>query len=281
MDATVFFAVIFAAALHASWNALVKSSADKYLSMTAVVIGHAPLAALALLFVDLPPLSAWAWVMASASLHVGYQTFLMWSYRAGDMSQVYPIARGTAPIIVAIVSVTWLGEILTRPQWIGIAAIAAGILSLLFVRGRDGLRNPNAAVLALITSLFVASYTLVDAYGARATGSAIGYYSVATLLNTAVFAVGMAWAQPGILGRIRSEAWRPAIIGGPASYVAYAIAVWAFARAPIPLVAALRETSIIFALLISVVWMHERLDLSKLAATFITTFGAIVLRFAR
>jgi drug/metabolite transporter (DMT)-like permease len=281
MDATVFSAVIFAAALHATWNALVKSSSDKYLSMTAVVMGHAPLALLAFIWVDLPPWSSWPWVIGSASLHVGYQMFLMWSYRAGDMSQVYPIARGTAPIIVAIVSVTMLGEILTKPQWAGIAAIAAGILSLLFVRGRDGLRNPNAAVLALVTSFFVACYTLADAYGARVSGTPIGYYSVATLLNTVVFAAAMTWAQPGILGRIRTEALKPALIGGPASYVAYAIAVWAFARAPIPLVAALRETSIVFALLISVIWMKERLDLSKLTATFVTTFGAVVLRFAR
>ena len=281
MDATVFFAVLFAAVLHASWNAIVKNANDKYLSMTAVVLGHVPLALLALPFVPRPEAGSIPYILLSAALHAGYQLFLLWAYRVGDMSQVYPIARGTAPIIVTLVSVFVIGEHLTPLQLTAVALIGAGIMSLLGVRGSDGLRNSKAASLAVITSIFVAGYTLTDGLVARAANTGVGFYAYATILNAIVFAGIMIFAQPGILGRVWPEARTTAFIGGGASFVAYAIAVWAFTRAPIALVAALRETSIVVALLISVVVMKERLNLVKLVSTFVTTAGAVLLRVAR
>ena len=281
MDATVFFAVIGAAVLHASWNAVVKNSSDKYLSMTAVVLGHAPLAIVALPWVPMPPAASVPYMLASTVLHTGYQLFLLWAYRAGDMSQVYPIARGTAPIIVTLVSIVFIGEILTPLQLTAVALIAAGIMSLLVVRGSDGLRNGKAAGLALTTSVFIAGYTLIDGLGARVAATPLGFYAYATILNAVVFANIMALAKPGLLTRVWPEARMTALIGGGASFVAYAIAVWGFTRAPIALVAALRETSIIIALLISVVVMKERLNLTKLVSTFVTMVGAILLRVAR
>ena len=197
------------------------------------------------------------------------------------MSQVYPIARGTAPIIVTLVSIVVIGEILTPMQLTAVALIAAGIMSLLVVRGSDGLRNGKAAGLALTTSVFIAGYTLIDGLGARVAGTALGFYAYATILNAVVFATIMAVAKPGLLTRVWPEARLTALIGGGASFVAYAIAVWGFTRAPIALVAALRETSIIIALLISVVVMKERLNLTKLVSTFVTMAGAILLRVAR
>ena len=184
MDITVFVAVLSAAVLHATWNAIVKGSADKFLSMTAVVLGHVPLALLALAWVDHPDLSSWPYIVASAILHAGYQLFLLWSYRVGDLSQVYPIARGTAPILVTLVSIFVLGETLTTAQLMAVTLIGIGIMSLVFVRGSDGLRNGKAALLALITSGFVASYTLVDGLGARASNSSVGFYVYATALKS-------------------------------------------------------------------------------------------------
>lgn len=281
MDATVFFAVLFAAVLHASWNAIVKNASDKYLSMTAVVLGHAPLAALMIPFVPAPSIESVPYMVASTLMHTGYQVFLLWGYRAGDMSQVYPIARGTAPIIVTLISIFALGEHLTAMQLTAVALIGLGIMSLLAVRGHDGLRNAKAGVLALITSVFIAGYTMTDGMGARVAQTGVGFYSYATIVNAAVFAAIMAIAKPGLLGRIMPEAGKSLLIGGAASFIAYAIAVWGFTRAPIALVAALRETSIIVALLISVFVMKERLDLAKLVSTFITAAGAVVLRLAR
>ncbi len=281
MDATVFFAVIFAAFLHASWNAVVKSSADKYLSMTAVVLGHAPLAIGLLGFVPLPAAASIPYMIVSTALHQGYQLFLLWSYRAGDMSQVYPIARGTAPIVVTVISVGLLGERLSPLEMWAVGLIAIGIMSLLLVRGGDGLRNPKAATLALTTSAFIAGYTLVDGLGARAAGSPVGFYAWEAILNALTFAGIMLVYKPGLLQRVWPEARMTALIGGGASFVAYAIAVWGFTRAPIALVAALRETSIILALLIGVFVMKERLDIGKLVSTIVTMAGAIILRVAK
>lgn len=281
MDAVVFAAVILAALLHASWNAVVKTASDKYLSMTAVVLGHAPLAALLVLVAPLPSADSIPYMIVSTVMHQGYQLFLLWSYRAGDMSQVYPIARGTAPMVVTAVSVFVLGERLSGEQLAAVGLIGAGIMSLLLVRGHDGLRNPKAARLALTTSAFIAGYTLTDGLGARVSGSAVGFYAWETLFNAATFAIIMAVRKPGLVSRVWPEARMTMLIGGGASFIAYAIAVWAMTRAPIALVAALRETSIILALLLSVVVMKERLDLSKLVATFLTTAGAILLRVAK
>ena len=129
--------------------------------------------------------------------------------------------------------------------------------------------------------MFIAGYTLTDGYGGRTAGTALGFYAYATLLNSIVFGGVMAAFKPGLLRRIWPEARRTMLLGGSASVVAYAIAMWGFTQAPIALVAALRETSIIAALLISVVVMKERLDLTKLVATFVTLAGAVVLRVAR
>jgi drug/metabolite transporter (DMT)-like permease len=281
MSGTVFLAVIFAAVLHASWNAMVKGSADNFLSMTAVVLGHAPFALLAFGWVSAPAIVAWPFVVGSALLHVGYYLFLLWAYRIGDLSHVYPIARGAAPIIVTLISVFLLGEGLSPLQLSAVVLIGTGIMSLLMVRDGDGLRNGKAAILALATSAFIAGYTLVDGLGARKAGSPIGFFAWSTILSALLFALIMMITKPGLLRRVWPEARTTAAIGGGASFIAYAIAVWGFTQAPIALVAALRETSIIFALLIGVLVMKERLNLAKLLSTFITASGAILLRLAR
>ena len=281
MNGTVFIAVIFAAVLHASWNAIVKGSDDKFLSMTAVVLGHAPFALVALGWVwTTPAIAAWPFVVGSALLHVGYQLFLLWAYRIGDLSHVYPIARGSAPIVVTLISVFLLGEHFSPLQLVAVSLVGAGIMSLLMARNGDGLRNGKAAILALVTSAFIAGYTLVDGLGARLAGTPIGFFAWSTILNALLFAVIVMTMKPGLLRRVWPEARNTMAIGGGASFIAYAIAVWGFTQAPIALVAALRETSIVFALLIGVLVMKERLNLAKLLSTFITASGAILLRLA-
>ena len=281
MEPTVFIAVIAAAVLHAVWNAVVKGSDDKHLGMTAVVLGHAPLSAIVLLIVPTPDVASWPFLIGGVALHTGYQLFLLNSYRIGDLTQVYPIARGTAPILVAVVSVLFLGVALSAMQLLPVVMIAVGIMSLSFVRRNDGLRNPRAAMLAFATGCFIAAYSLVDGLGARQAGTALGFYAWLSLINAFVFMLIMAIAKPGLIRRVHVEAVPALIIGGTASFIAYALVVWAFTQAPIALVTALRETSIIAALLIGVFFLKERLDLAKVAATVITLSGAILLRFAR
>jgi drug/metabolite transporter (DMT)-like permease len=281
MSTTVFLAVIGAALLHATWNALVKFGADKHLGMTAIVLGHVPIALVVLPFVPFPARESWPWLLAGLALHTGYQLFLMMSYRIGDLTQVYPIARGTAPLLVAGISVVFLGVHLSPLELLAIVTIGAGIMSMSLVRQRDGLRNRHAALLALITGGFIAGYSLVDGTGARLAGTALGFFGWACLGNAAVFSSLMAVTRPGLLTEVFRRGKRAMVFGGGASFVAYSTVIWAFTQAPIALVTALRETSIVFALFIGVFLLGEKLDLAKVVSTMITLFGGILLRFAR
>ncbi|WP_324752759.1 DMT family transporter [Roseovarius sp. Pro17] len=281
MSLTVFIAVIGAALLHAVWNAAVKGGADKRAGMGAVVIGHVPLAALALCFVPMPALASLPWLLGGLLLHFGYQLFLMRAYERGDLTQIYPIARGSAPLIVAVFSVVVLGVHLHAAEVLAVAIIAAGILSLSAVRRADGLRNGHAAGLALVTGIFIAAYSLVDGYGARIAGTSLGFYGWLALGNAALMTLYLAARSPGTLRRIARTGRVTCVLGGAASFVAYALVTWAFTQAPIALVTALRETSVVFALLIGVFCLKERLDLAKVLATAATLSGAVLLRYAR
>ena len=282
MSPSVFLAVLLAALLHATWNALVKGGADVHASMAAVVVGHVPIALLALPFVPAPDPAALPWLVGGVALHLGYQLTLIAGYRAGDLTEVYPIARGSAPLVVAAVSVGFMGVALGAGELLAIGLIAGGIASLALVRRADGARRPRAVALALGTGAFIAAYSLVDGTGARLAGSALGYWTWAALGNALLFTAFTALARPVLLATLPTRRLAVAgLVGGTASYAAYAIVVWAFVQAPIALVSALRETSIVFALLIGVGVLRERLDLAKLVSTFVTIAGAVVLRFAR
>jgi drug/metabolite transporter (DMT)-like permease len=281
MSAGVFLAVLGAALLHAVWNALVKGGSDKHLGMCAVVLGQMIYAVICTPFAPMPAAESWPYLVAGVGLHVGYQFFLLHSYRSGDLTQVYPIARGTAPLIVAGVSVLFLGVVLQPIEILAVATIGAGILSMSLVRQKDGLRNAHAARLALGTGCFIAAYSLVDGFGARVAGTSLGFYAWLATFNGIAFAVITAMTSPKRLFDAVTSAKFVLLVGGGASFCAYAIVVWAFTQAPIALVTALRETSIIFALLIGVGLMKERMDLVKVVSTMTTLFGAALLRFAK
>ena len=281
MSASVFVAVIGAALLHATWNALVKGGADKRMGMGAVVLGHMPFAMATLAFVPLPALASLPYLAVGVTLHVGYQLFLLRSYETGNLTQVYPIARGSAPLIVALVSVTVLGVDLAPIELRAIVIMGAGIISLAHVRRADGQRNGSAATLALVTGSFIASYSLIDGLGARVAGTSLGFYGWLAIGNGIVMALFLVATTPAILGKIVRQGRGMFLIGGGASFAAYALVTWAFTQAPIALVAALRETSIIFALLIGVFVLKERFDLAKVVATMTTLLGAALLRYAK
>ena len=281
MTPLVFFAVLTAALLHAVWNALVKGGADKRLNMAGVVIGHLPIAVPMLAFVPAPDPASYPYLFAGIALHFGYQWFLLGSYKIGDLTQVYPIARGVAPLLVAAVSMLVLGVDLSGMEILSIVTIAAGILSISLVRGADGLRNGRATAMALTTGCFIASYSLVDGMGARVAGTALGYYAWLGIANSVVFIIFMAATTPQVLRDLPTKGLKVFLVGGAASFVAYSLVMWAFTQSPIALVTALRETSIIFALLIGVLLMGERLSLGKVVSTMITLLGVILLRATR
>lgn len=281
MSVIVFIAIIGAALLHAVWNALVKGGADKRVAMGAVVIGHIPFAAVALLFAPMPDFAALPYLGAGILLHAGYQIFLLKAYEVGDFTQVYPIARGSAPLLVAAVSVFALGVYLAPLEILAIVVIGAGIISLALVRRADGLRNGKAAILALVTGGFIAAYSLVDGLGARVGGTSLGYFAWESIGNGIIMAGYLFATGRASLGKVFRDGRKVFFIGGGASFIAYSVVIWAFMQAPIALVTALRETSIIFALLIGVFFLKERLDLAKVASTITTVLGAILLRYAR
>lgn len=281
MTTTVFLVVIAAAFLHALWNALLKSGGDKFVGMSAVMLGQAPLAILAAISLPLPARESVPYLLAGIALHVGYQVFLTLAYRIGDLSQVYPIARGAAPLIVAGVSVWYLGVDLSLPELLGVATIGIGIISLALVRKQSGQRNLEAAGLALITGCFIAAYSLVDGLGARVSGSPIAFYGWLACGSTIGFTTAMLLWRPRVVREALATQKRRGLLGGSASFIAFALVIWAFTQAPIALITALRETSIVFALLIGVVFLRERLDLAKLVSTALTLAGAAMLRFSR
>lgn len=280
MSGVVFAVVLLAAALHAIWNALVKGGADKAASMGAVILGQGIAGAALLPFAAMPDVASLPWLFAGVLLHLGYQLFLILSYRQGDLTQVYPIARGVAPLLVAGASALLLGARFSQAELAALGMISVGIASISLVRRSDGLLQRKAVGLALVTGVFIASYSIVDGQGARIAGTALGFYGTLSALNALAFSGIARLARPGLLTRAAGLR-RNLILGGGASFTAYLLVVWAFTRAPIALVTALRETSIVFALLIGVFVLRERLSLAKVLSTATTLAGAILLRLNR
>lgn len=281
MTVEVFIAVIAAAALHAVWNALAKGKEDKVVGMAAIVLGRAVFAFPLLFILPAPHPAAWPFVAIGVVLHVGYQIFLVASYRIGDLTQVYPIARGSAPLIVAGVSVVFLGVELGQFEIAAILLIGLGIISLSIVRQGDGLRNWKAGFLAFGTGCFIASYSLNDGTGARLAGHAFGFYSWMTVANGVVVALMLLPSRRDVFPAILRDTKFTATVGAVSSFIAYGLVNWAFTKAPIATVTALRETSIVFALVIGVFFLKERLNLIKVLITAVILSGAALLRLSR
>ena len=279
MDLNVFIAVIFAAFLHATWNGMVKSHEDKYVAIASIVLGHVPASIIIIYFLPLPTLESIPYIIISAFIHQGYQWFLLTAYRHGDYTKVYPIARGSGPVIVTIVSLLFLGVILSRYELIGIVIVSIGILSLSF-QNSEALRNKKAIFFALLTGLFIGLYSMIDGYGARVSMSPLSYIGFSFILNALMFPFFLKFMdQPNITKRVFNKAKSLFIIGGTFSYIVYAIVVWSFTKAPIPLVSTLRETSIIFALLIGTFFLKERFTILKSISIFTIFVGVIFLKF--
>jgi len=281
MDAGVFVVVLLAALFHATWNAFVKADGDRLLFM-GVMAGGSGLAALATTpFLPLPAPESWPYILASILLHQCYSLSLLLAYRHGDLSHVYPLARGSAPLIVAALSLTLVGEALSGQGLLGVGLIGLGIMSLALTRGAQKLGNPLAVGFALGTGCFIAGYTLVDGLGARLAGSAHGYAAWMLGLEWIPFVLFVAVRRRGSALSALPRIWKRAFVLGLMSVAAYWAVIWAMSVAPIALVAALRETSIVFAVLFGVLFLKERLSLARLAATLAMLAGSVLLKTGR
>ena len=279
MPLNIFLAIILAAFLHAVWNVMVKNEDNKYLAVTAIVLGHVPISVLIILLTPIPSVESIPFIILSALLHIGYEWYLLSAYRFGDLTKVYPIARGTAPILITIVSLIFLGVILSNFEILGIFIISLGILSL-SLQGAKGIKNRSAVIYALVTGFFIMGYSITDGYGARVSNSFLSYMGWSFILNATIFPIILKINNKSeIITKTFKEGKKIFFIGGTLSYIVYGIVIWGFTQAPIALITALRETSIIFALLIGTFFLKEKFTLLKVIATFIIFFGVALLKF--
>lgn len=270
----VTLAVLGAALLHASWNVLLKSGEDKELETISIAVGSGFVALLAAPFFPAPASASWPWLTGSALVHILYFVFLAGAYRWGELSYTYPVMRGGGPMIVALVGAVALGEILPLKETVGVVLICAGILA--FASGRH---DPRATGFAIANAVVIATYTLIDGNGARASGAPVSYTLWFFAANGVVLLLyGFARGRAAAIATYFRTKWPRALIGGTLALGAYGIALWAMTRAPIALVAVLRETAVIFAALLSAVFLHEKLTRRRLIATGAVMLGLIALR---
>jgi phosphonate utilization associated putative membrane protein len=279
-------AVLFAALLHASWNALIKSGGDKSLDTALIHSLGLVFAAPAALWFGLPVAAAWPYLAASLVIHVAYYIALAGAYQHGDLSLTYPIMRGSAPLLVALVGATALGERLSGLAWLGVLVISAGVLLVGLSRisspSTDGHRG-KAVGFALLNAVIIASYTVIDGLGVRAAGDPFAYAAALFLVDGLPYALLVLWRRGAGRGDALRYMWRRtplALIGAAASMGSYAIALWAMTRAPVALVAALRECSVIFAALIGVLFLGERFGWARATGAGLVLAGVITLRFS-
>ena len=281
MTAGVFAMVLGAALLHAAWNALVKVNADRLVLVALMQTSQIAVALLVVPFVAFPTPESWPYILASTVLNTAYFVFLINAYRYGDLSHVYPIARGSAPLIVAVLSVTVVGETLNGQAALSVVLIALGIMSLTLTRGADGFREPKAMLYAVGTGVFIAGYTVVDGLGARLADSAHSYTFWVHLLNGIPITLLALYLRRGQVSESLRTSWKLGMLAGIVSLLAYWIVIWAMTQAPLALVSAVRETGMVFAVLIGVFFLKERLDLARLASTGMTLIGAVMLKLSK
>lgn len=277
MDFVVVALVLLAAAMHALWNALVKGDGDKTVARAAVLFVGAVFGSILVVTRAMPAREAWPWLLGSALTHGAYYACLLGMYRSGDLGHVYPIARGSAPLLVALGAAVFVSEPLRHLELGGAVLVSLGIASLAL--GGAG-PNKSAVAWALATAVTIAVYTVLDGTGARKSGDALGYAGwsfVVQLPGIAVLAL--------VAGRERVRAfvrttWKRAIGGGALSFGAWAIVLWAMTHVPIGHVAALRETSVIFAAIIGARLLHEPFGGRRVVAAVVVTVGIVVMHLA-
>jgi phosphonate utilization associated putative membrane protein len=272
----VLAAVLLGALLHAGWNALVKASPDKALDMAVLQLVGSVLAIPLVAWVGWPDAKAWPYIATSVFIHIGYYTALTGAYKHGDLGLTYPLMRGVAPLLVALSATFTLHETLSAPAWLGVLGISCGVL-VLGISSRGG-AAPKAVAFALANAVIIATYTVVDALGVRATGNPVQYVAALFLLDGWPFALLMFARRGPAAAQYARVRWPMATIGAGASMGSYAIALWAMTRAPVATVAALRETSVLFAVLLGVWFLKEAFTFKRVIGAAVIVAGIMALR---
>lgn len=271
---TTAIALALFAVLHASWNAFLRNGADRLWTITVMSFSGTLLAVVCAPFLPLPAPAAWPWIVLSAVLQTGYSLFLVAAYRHGELGQVYPIVRGTVPLLVTLGGFLATGTILGSTQIVGVALVAIGIMSLVLGKNRV---STQSLLLAFTTGAIVAAYGIVDSIGVRAAGNVASYVAWLQIIFGTLLPIAFLILRGKLAFDIRSSETRNALAGGLVALAAYGAVVAAFALAPAGPVTALRETSVVFAVLIGWLFLGETLTARRLTACLVVAAGAICL----
>ena len=278
MDTIVFFTVLFSAFLHAIWNSMASKYKDKNVSIGAIVYGHVPLCIVAIIFLPAPSIESFPYIILSAVIHQGYQNFLLTAYQTGKFTTVYPVARGFGPLVATINSIIFLGVYLKAFTVLSILLISSGVMLIGFF-SKSVIKNNKILYTSLATGIFIGIYSVVDGQGARISGSAISYMSWVFIFSALFFPIILHFRkQKNILKKTLTKGKKIFWIGGTFSYIAYVITVWAFTQAPVPMVSALRESSIIFAIFIGYFYLKDKVNFYKIVSILLIFLGVLGLK---
>lgn len=280
MTLDVMLVVLLGALLHASWNAMIRGATDRTLDTVLIVAGAGAITALGLPLLPLPAPASWPCLLASGAIHVAYFLLVAGAYRHGELSLVYPLMRGTAPAVSALAAALLLAEVPSAGGGLGVLLIGGGVVLLAGQGWHARTMTAHAVSYALATAAVIVVYTLVDGIGVRLSGHAAAYTGWMFLL-TALPLLGLFLVrQPTETAGYLRRHWRRGLAGGACTLASYGLALWAMTRAPIALVAALRETSVVFATLIAVFILRERITPLRLASIAAVTAGATAIKLA-
>lgn len=263
---------LLAAILHASWNAFLRTGADRLWSITVMSLAGSIICLPFLFILPVPGAAAWPYILVSAGLQVGYSLFLVAAYRHGELGQVYPIVRGTVPLLVTLGGFLFFGEVLGPWQTLGVLLIAAGIMSLSLGKTRAA---TSSILFALVTGLIIACYSTVDSRGVKMVEQPVAYALWVLFLFGLMITIAFMITRRGLVIDLKSPATWKAVGGGVVAMLAYGLVVVAYAYAPAGLVTAVRETSVVFAVLIGTLLLGEPLTLRRLLACIVVASGAI------
>ncbi len=270
--------ILFAALIHAFWNAVVKNAGDRVLMLTLIHFTGATIGGLAIFYTGLPDITVWPYLLVSIVIHNFYYLFLLLSYRFGDFSEVYPIARGSSPLLVVLLALIFADEVPSRGAVIGIFLVSIGIISLTFFKGQISRAGMTPIGLALITGIMISSYTVIDGIGIRSGSSPWPYIAWLNVLEGIPITLwALIYRRKKIKPFVASN-WKIGVMGGSLALVAYALALYALNEGAMAHVSALRETSVLFAAFIGAFVLKEGFGWQRMLAAFIITTGVFILQ---
>jgi len=277
MEQAIFILLLASALLHATWNLILKSAPDKPVAVMAIFFTSLPLALAGLAIAGIPRLEVLPVVLLSAAIQTGYNISLFKAYTIGQLSSIYPVARGSAPLFVFVISLGLFGSEVSKNTALGIAVICTGLVTYGLVQlRRDGFHKKEL-MLALANGLCIALYSLTDAYGTRLAGNAVSFLGMMAVFNRAFLFAYLYFFEINFLPRLISGFERRYIIGGLISFVCYLMILFSYQYMPVPVVAAIRETSIIFAVILGAVFLKEKIFWEKVGLIATVLCGLLIL----